>query len=106
MFACVLLLGGFRFWAKRSGASADVANSSVLFFLGLLLFMEGLYSSGRRTWISPGIAPMFGGLMWPYCEYLVFWTLLWSCTGFAMIVASAVMHRQLVARERQGDHSH
>ena len=106
MFVCVLLLGGFRFWAKRSGAPPDVANGSVLFFLGLLLFIEGLYSSARRAWIAPGIAAIVGGLMWPYCEYFLFWTLLWSCTGVSIIIASVVMQQQLVARERQGDPSY
>lgn len=106
MFACVLLLGGFRFWATRSGAPPEVANGGVLFFLGLLLFIAGLYSSARRASIAPGIAAIIGGLMWPYCEYFLFWTLLWSCTGVSIIIASAVMQQQLVARERQGDRSY
>jgi hypothetical protein len=71
-----------------------------MIFLGLLLLTEGLYSSGRRSAILPGIAAIIGGFMWPYCETLQLWTLLWSCTGAAVIGASAVMYRQLVARER------
>lgn len=100
MLACLLLLAGFRIWATSAGAPAEVANGSVLFFLGLLLLIEGLYSSGRRSAVFPGVAAIFGGFMWPYCEYFQFWTLLWSCTGVATIGASAVMHRQLVSRER------
>ena len=95
IFASVLLLGGYRYWAMRSGAPPDVANGSVLFFLGLLLLIDGLYNSGRRAAVLPGIAAMFGGLMWPYCEYFQFWILLWSCAGVATIGASVVMRRQL-----------
>ena len=105
-FVWVLLLGGYQVWAKRSGAPPEVANGSVLFFLGLLLFIQGLYSSARRAWIAPGIAAIIGGLMWPYCEYFLFWTLLWSLIGVSTIIASAVMQQQLVARERQGDRSY
>ena len=103
MFVCVLLLGGFRIWAKRSGAPPDVANGSVLFFLGLLLFIEGLYSSTRRAWIPPGIAAIFGGLIWPYCEFFQFWTLLWSCFAVSLFGASVIMFRQLAVRVRPDD---
>ena len=63
MLFCVLLLAGVRVWATRAGAPAEVANGCVLIFLGLLLVIEGLYSSGRRAWIPPGIAAIFGGMM-------------------------------------------
>ena len=101
MLACLPLLAGFQIWATRAGAPAEVANGCVLIFLGLLLFIEGLYSSGRRSAIFPGIAAIIGGLTWPFCEYLQFWTLLWSCTGVALLGASAIMHRQLATKERQ-----
>ena len=99
MLACLLFVAGFRVWANRAGAPAGVANGCVMIFLGLLLLIGGLTNSGRRSAILLGIAAIFGGLMWPFCEYFLFWTLLWSCIGVAAIGASAVMHRQLVARE-------
>lgn len=99
MLACLLFIAGFRVWASRAGAPAGVANGCVMIFLGLLLLIEGLTNSGRRSAVLPGIAAIFGGLMWPFCEYLQLWTLLWSCTGVATIGASAIMHRQLVSRE-------
>ena len=99
MLVCVSLLGAYRFWAIGSGAPAAVTNGSVLIFLGLLLLIEGLYGSGRRSALLPGIAAILGGFMWPYCEHFHFWILLWSCTGVAVIGASAVMHRQLVSTE-------
>lgn len=104
--ACLPLLVGFRIWATRAGAPADVANGCVMIFLGSLLLLDGLYNSGRRSAVFPGIAAMIGGLMWPYCEYLQLWTLLWSCTGVALVGAAAVMHRQLVIRDRLDDTSH
>jgi hypothetical protein len=103
---CLPLLVGFRTWATRSGAPADVANGSVMIFLGFLLVLGGLYNSGRRSAVLPGIAAIIGGLMWPYCEYLQLWTLLWSCTGVALVGAAAVMHRQLAARDRHDATSH
>ena len=99
------LLIGFRIWATRAGAPADVANGCIIIFLGFLLLIHGLYNSGRRSAVFPSIAAIFGGLMWPYCEYLQLWTLLWSCTGIALIGAAAVMHRQLVDRDRHDDGS-
>ena len=100
------LLVGFHIWATRAGAPADVANGCVMIFLGSLLLIDGLYHSGRRSAVFPGIAAIFGGLMWPYCEYLQLWTLLWSCTGVALIGTAAVMHRQLVTRDGHDDRSH
>ncbi len=105
-FVWILLLGGFWFWAKRSGAPPDMANGSVLFILGLQLFVDGLYNSGRRAWIAPGIAAIIGGLIWPYCEYFLFWTLLWSFTGVSVIISAVVMQKQLIVRERLGDPSY
>ena len=104
--ACLPLLPGFHIWATRAGAPADVANGCVMIFLGFLLLINGLYNSGRRSAVFPGIAAIFGGLMWPYCEYLQLWALLWSCTGVALIGAAAVMHRQLVTRDGRDDRSH
>ena len=104
--ACLLLLVGFHSWAIRAGAPAGVANGSVMIFLGLPLLIEGLSNSRRRSAVFPGIAAMIGGLMWPYCEYLQLWTLLWSCTGVALVGAAALMHRQLVTRDRHDDSSH
>jgi len=106
MIAYLPLLVGFRIWATRAGAPADVANGCVMIFIGLPLLIEGLSSSGRRSAVFPGIAAIFGGLMWPYLEYLQLWTLLWSCTGVALVGAAAVIHRQLVSRDRHDDRSH
>lgn len=100
MIACLPLLVGFHHWATRAGAPAAVANGCVMMFLGLLLLIEGQSSSGRRSAVFPGIAAIIGGLMWPYCEYLQLWTLLWSCTGVALVGAAAVMHRQLLMTAR------
>ena len=104
--ACLPLLLGFHIWATRAGAPADVANGCVMIFLGSLLLLYGLYNSGRRSAVFPGIAAIFGGLMWPYCEYLRLWTLLWSCTGLALMGAAAVMYRQLITRDGHDDRSH
>jgi hypothetical protein len=103
---CLPLLVGFHTWATRSGAPADVANGCVMIFLGLLLLLNGLYESSRRSAVLPGIAAIIGGLMWPYCAYLQLWMLLWSCTGVALVGAAAIMHRQLVARDRHDAPSH
>jgi hypothetical protein len=89
---------GFHLWATRAGAPAGVANGCVLVFIGVALLFAGLYSEGRRASVIPGIVAIVCGLLWPWCEYYQFWTLLWSATGLAMVTAAAVMHRQLAAR--------
>jgi hypothetical protein len=106
LLACLPLVPGFHFWATRSGAPAAVANGCVFLFLGLLLLLDGIYNSGRRAAVFPAIAAIIGGLMWPYCEYFQFWTLLWSCFGVALICASVVMHRQLITRDQHDARSH
>lgn len=100
MLACLLLLAGFRVWASAAGAPSDVVNGCVLFFLGLLLILNGLAGSGHRSAILPGAAAVLGGFLWPYCDYFLLWTLVWSFTGVAMVGSSFVMERQLVAREQ------
>ncbi len=57
----VPLLFGFRFWAMSAGAPAAVANGCVMMFLGLLLVIEGLYKSGKRAVLLPGIVAIAGG---------------------------------------------
>ncbi len=103
MLAVLPLLFGFRFWATSAGAPAAVANGCVMLFLGLLLIIEGLYNSGRRAAMLPGIAAIFGGLIWPYCEIFQFWTLLWSCFAVSLFGASVIMFRQLAVRVRPDD---
>ncbi len=103
MLAVVPLLFGFRFWATSAGAPAAVANGCIMLFLGLLLIIEGLYNSGRRAAMLPGIAAIVGGCMWPYCNLYQLWTLLWSCITISLVGASAIMYRQLVVRvQRDG----
>jgi hypothetical protein len=103
MLAVVPLLFGFRFWATSAGAPAAVANGCVMLFLGLLLIFEGLYNSGRRAAMLPGIAAIVGGCMWPYCNLYQLWTLLWSCISISLFGASAIMYRQLVVRVQRDD---
>ena len=103
MLAVVPLLFGFRFWATSAGAPAAVANGCVMLFLGLLLIFEGLYNSGRRAAMLPGIAAIVGGCMWPYCNLYQLWTLLWSCISISLFGASAIMYRQLAVRVERDD---
>ncbi len=103
MLAVVPLLFGFRFWATSAGAPAAVANGCVMLFLGLLLIIEGLYNSGRRAAMLPGIAAIVGGCMWPYCNLYQLWTLLWSCVTISLVGASAIMYRQLAVRVQRDD---
>ncbi len=103
MLAVAPLLFGFRFWATSAGAPAAVANGCVMLFLGLLLIIEGLYNSGRRAAMLPGIAAIVGGCMWPYCNLYQLWTLLWSCVAISLAGASAIMYRQLAVRVQRDD---
>ncbi len=103
MVIVVPLLFGFRYWAMSAGAPAAVANGSVMAFLGLLLIIDGLYDSGRRAAILPGIAAITGGCLWPYFDQYQFWTLLWSCVAVSLLGASAIMYRQLSARVQPDD---
>ena len=103
MLAVVPLLFGFRFWATSAGAPAAVANGCVMLFLGFSLIIEGLYNSGRRAAMLPGIAAIVGGCMWPYCNLYQLWTLLWSCVAISLAGASAIMYRQLAVRVQRDD---
>ncbi len=103
MLAVVPLLFGFRFWATSAGAPAAVANGCVMLFLGFSLILEGLYNSGRRAAMLPGIAAIVGGCMWPYCNQYQLWTLLWSCVAISLAGASAIMYRQLAVRVQRDD---
>jgi hypothetical protein len=102
----VPLLIGFHAWATKSGAPPEVANGSIMIFLGLMLLIQGLEKSDRRAALFPAIAAIIGGLSWPYFEHLQVWTILWSCTGIALLGAAAVMHRQLVIRNQQHDRAY
>ena len=106
MILCLPLLVGFHIWATQSGAPAEVANGSILIFLGFMLLIEGLGKSARRAALFPGFAAIIGGLSWPFCDQLELWKLLWSCTGVALIGAAAVMHRQLLMRNQPDDRSY
>ncbi len=99
----VPLLFGFRFWAMSAGAPAAVANGCVMMFLGLLLVIEGLYKSGKRASLLPGIVAIAGGCMWPYCNQYQLWTLLFSCLSISLFGASAIMVRQLAVRVQRDD---
>jgi len=103
MLAVVPLLFGFRFWATSAGAPPAVTNGCVMLFLGLSLILDGLYNSGRRAAMLPGIAAIVGGCMWPYCNLYQLWTLLWSCITISLFGASAIMYRQLAVRDRRDD---
>lgn len=106
MILCLPLFVGFHIWATQSGAPAEVANGSILMFLGIMLLVEGLGKSDRRAALFPAIAAIVGGLSWPFCDHLELWKLLWSCTGVALIGAAAVRHRQLVIRNQPDDRSY
>ncbi len=99
----VPLLFGFVNWATSAGAPAAVANGCVMIFLGLSLVFQGLYNSGRRAVMLPGIAAIVGGCMWPYCNQYQLWTLLFSSVTIALVGASAIMYRQLAVRVQQDD---
>lgn len=103
MLVVMSLLFGFHFWATSAGAPAAVANGCVMMFLGLLLVIEGLYNSGRRAALLPGIVAIAGGCMWPYCNQYQLWTLLFSCLAISLFGASAIMYRQLAARVQRDD---
>jgi hypothetical protein len=99
----VPLLFGFRFWAMSAGAPAAVANGCVMMFLGLLLVIEGLYKSGKRAVLLPGIVAIAGGCMWPYCNQYQLWTLLFTAVSISLFGASAIMYRQLAVRVQRDD---
>jgi len=99
----VPLLFGFRFWAMSAGAPAAVANGCVMMFLGLLLVIGGLYNSGRRAALLPGVVAIVGGCMWPYCNIYQLWTLLFSGVAISLFGASAIMYRQLAVRVQRDD---
>lgn len=100
MLACLPLMVGFHYWATHAGAPAAVANGCILLFLGLILLMRGVTSAERRADLFPGAAGVAGGLLWPFCEYLPFWTLLWSGVAVALIASACWMKRQLASREQ------
>ncbi len=103
LIVVVPLLFGFCYWARSAGAPAAVAYGCVMMFLGLLLVIEGLYKSGKRASLLPGIVAIAGGCMWPYCNQYQLWTLLFSCFSISLFSASAIMFRQLAVREQRDD---
>jgi len=106
LVVAVPLLFGFRFWAMSAGAPAAVANGSFMMFLGLLVVIDGLYNSGKRAALLPGIVAIVGGCIWPFCDQYQLWTLLFSGVSISLFGASTIMYRQLAARVQRDDRTY
>ncbi|MCZ6642022.1 MAG: hypothetical protein O7F71_10645 [Gammaproteobacteria bacterium] len=95
MLAVIALLLGFRSWAFAAGAPAAVVNGSVMFFLGLLVLIDGLYTPSRRSAILPGVAAIIAAFVWPFCSMYQLYAIAWGGVGISLLGAGALMLREL-----------